>query len=137
MYNLSPLQWIGIVIALLYNNYKEQNSELGIERNKRKREFNNNIIQLNNLKDLRERGILTQKEYEEKKEKIESAKSESALKFSADYNKLKRLLNDGILTKAEFDSKIKFLKNNLRNSTRITFQKVVYFKIIKLDFKHS
>lgn len=131
-----PVQWIGIVIALLYNNYKEQNSEQGIERNKIKREFNNNTIQLNNLKDLRDRGILTQKEYEEKKEKIESVKLESELKFSADYKKLKQLFNDGILTKAEFDSKIQILKNNLRNSTRKHTSESSVFEDNKNDYSN-
>jgi len=76
-----PLQWIGILIALAYNSYRHKNSKEVIERNKITKEFSNSDLQIRNLRDLKEKGLLTEEEYNRKKEKIQNSMFESELKL--------------------------------------------------------
>lgn len=66
---------------------------------------------ISNLKELKNKGILTNEEYKTKVEKIEVEKTEQTLKNSLEYKQLKSLFDSGILTKEEFDSKIQLLQN--------------------------
>ena len=66
---------------------------------------------VSNLADLKEKGILTNEEYNQKVEKLEVEKAEQDLKNSTEYKQLKSLLDSGVLTKEEFESKIVKINN--------------------------
>ena len=57
-----PAQWVGIIIMLLYNNYIESNSVEKVTERKVKQNTNTLNSQIENLKDLKEKGILTDKQ---------------------------------------------------------------------------
>ncbi len=65
---------------------------------------------LQNLSDLKQKGILTDEEYNQKVSKINAEKDEQELKNSVEYKQLKSLLDSNILTKEEFESKVILLK---------------------------
>jgi hypothetical protein len=105
-----PAQWIGIIIILIYNNYKLENTPEKLSEKKvieKKIELNTTI---DNLLELKEKGILTSDEYYEKVDKIESQKIEVQIKNSSEYKQLKNLFENNILTADEFENKIKLLK---------------------------
>ena len=105
-----PAQWIGIIIILIYNNYKLENTPEKLSEKKvteKKIELNTTI---DNLLELKEKGILTIDEYNEKVDKIESQKIEVQIKNSSEYKQLKNLFENNILTADEFENKIKLLK---------------------------
>ena len=64
-----------------------------------------------NLTELKNKGILTDEEYNTKVNKIEVEKTEQNLKNSIEYKQLKSLFEGGILTKEEFEGKIQLLQN--------------------------
>ena len=101
-----PAQWLGILIVLAYNNFIENNSVEKIAEIKNENKINTLNSQVESLKDLKEKGILTSEEYNQKVEKIEAEKAEQDLKNSTEYKQLKSLLDSGVLTKEEFESKI-------------------------------
>ena len=105
-----PLQWIGMIVVLIYNNYNSIDcTEKVFERKfeEVKDDFDSSILNLNNLK---QKGILTDEEYIQKVNKINQEKTEQNLKNSVEYRQLQSLLDSGILTKEEFDSKVNLLK---------------------------
>ncbi len=107
-----PAQWIGILIILIYNNYKFENTPEKLNEKKvieKKIKLNSSI---DNLLELKEKGILTTDEYNEKVDKIESQKIEEEIKNSSEYKQLKSLFDNNILTTDEFENKIKLLKTN-------------------------
>lgn len=61
---------------------------------------------ISNLRELKNKGILTDEEYKTKVAKINAKKDEQSLKNSLEYRQLKSLLDGGILTKEEFESKL-------------------------------
>lgn len=73
---------------------------------------------IDNLKDLKQKGILTEEEYLQKVGKLEAEKTEQDLKNSTEYKQLKSLLDSGVLTKDEFESKVKLL-NSSKNEINI------------------
>jgi uncharacterized membrane protein YhaH (DUF805 family) len=99
-----PIQWLGILLILLFNSFVSFNSssDVGI------RGANNSI---ENLRYLKNKGILTEKEFELKVEKIEFEKIELKVKKSSEYKSLKSLLDSGFISKDEFEIKLKLLKN--------------------------
>lgn len=106
-----PLQWVGILAVSLYNNYKINNTTEKITEKKIeqvKNELDNSIL---NLKDLKDKGILTEEEYNLKVEKINAEKEEQSIKNSQEYKQLKSLLDKGILTKEEFENKVQIISN--------------------------
>ncbi len=107
-----PAQWVGIIIMLLYNNYIESNSVEKVTERKVEQNTNTLNSQIRNLKDLKEKGILTEEEYKTKVKKVEAEKAEQKLKNSTEYKQLKSLLDSGILSKEEFGKKIVLLYNN-------------------------
>jgi hypothetical protein len=106
-----PAQWLGILIVLAYNNFIENNSVEKITERKNENKINTLNSQVENLKDLKEKGILTNEEYNQKVEKLEAEKAEHNLKNSTEYKQLKSLLDSGVLTKEEFESKVEFIIN--------------------------
>ena len=106
-----PVQWLGILIVLAYNNFIENNSVEKITEIKNENKINTLNSQVESLKDLKEKGILTSEEYNQKVEKIEAEKAEQDLKNSTEYKQLKSLLDSGVLTKEEFESKIVKINN--------------------------
>lgn len=99
----APVQWIGILVIKYYNNNKFENTP---ER-KTEKKLDSTI---SNLTELKEKGILTEEEYNTKVEKIDAEKTEQYLKNSLEYKQLKSLFDGGILTKEEFESKIQLLQ---------------------------
>lgn len=106
-----PAQWIGILIVLAYNNYIENNSVEKVNQRKTEQKTNNLNSQVESLKDLKQKGILTDEEYLQKIEKLEAEKAKQDLKNSTEYKQLKDLFDLGVLTKVEFENKINKLKN--------------------------
>ena len=109
-----PAQWLGILIVLAYNNYIENNSVEKVAERRNENKINTINSQVKSLKDLKEKGILTNEEYNQKVEKLEAEKAEHNLKNSTEYKQLKSLLDSGVLTKEEFESKIVKI-NNITN----------------------
>ena len=105
-----PAQWLGILIVLAYNNFIENNSVEKITERKIENKINTLNSQVKSLKDLKEKGILTNEEYNQKVEKLKVEKAEQDLKNSTEYRQLKSLLDSGVLTKEEFENKINLLK---------------------------
>ena len=106
-----PAQWLGILIVLAYNNYIENNSVEKIAERRNENKINTLNSQVESLKNLKEKGILTSEEYNQKVEKLEAEKAEQELKNSTEYKQLKSLLDSGVLTKEEFESKIVKINN--------------------------
>lgn len=104
-----PAQWLGILIVLAYNNYIENCTVENTTERKIENKTNTLNSQLENLKDLKEKGILTDEEYNQKVEKLQLKKFEYDLKSSVEYKQLKSLLDSGVLTKEEFENKINLL----------------------------
>ncbi len=97
-----PLQWIAILLVLAYNKHQSENTtEAKITKQNVESKQNLDSAK-NNLKELKEKGIITEEEFNSKVEKIESQKTEFDIKNSTEYKQLKNLLDSGILTKEEF-----------------------------------
>jgi hypothetical protein len=105
-----PAQWVGILIVLAYNKQIENNSVEKILEKKIEQKTNTLKSQVESLKDLKEKGILSEEEFKSKVEKIEAEKEEQNIKNSNEYKQLKSLLDSKILTKEEFESKVKLIK---------------------------
>jgi hypothetical protein len=107
-----PAQWVGIIIVLIYNNNKLENTHEKLSEKKvteKKIKLNSTI---DNLLELKEKGILTIDEYNEKVDKIESQKIEVEIENSSEYKQLKNLFENNILTLDEFEIKIKLLQTD-------------------------
>lgn len=111
-----PAQWLGIIIVLAYNNYIENNSVEKVTERKIEQKTNTLNSQAESLKDLKEKGILTEEEYSQKVNRIEQEKKEENLKNSQEYKQLKSLFDSGVLTKEEFESKIGIIKTKTSES---------------------
>lgn len=105
-----PLHWISILLLLAFNKYQLENT-IEAKTIKQNDESKQNLDSAkNNLKELKEKGIITEEEFNSKVEKIESQKTEFDIKNSTEYKQLKSLLDNGILTNEEFENKIKLIK---------------------------
>lgn len=116
--------FMAIAIWLIYSGSKDEvtkvkNVNLENAANSAKN-YDKNRTDIDNLKDLKEKGILTEEEYNQKANKIESEKKEENLKNSQEYKQLKSLFDNGVLTKEEFESKIKRLSTNKTTSKNIS-----------------
>lgn len=109
---LPPAQWVGILVVLVYNYFIESNSVEKITERKVEQKTNNLNTQIENIRDLKNKGILTEEEFKSKVEKIEAEKTEQKLKSSTEYKQLKSLLDSGILSKEEFGKKVVLLYNS-------------------------
>lgn len=108
----------GLIIGLfflIYDYFKNRSSKE--ERDVEKEEdlqselFN---IKTQTLEELKEKGILTEQEYEEKIKKVVDENISKSLENYTEYKQLKALYKDDILTKEEFENKVRFLKNKLK-----------------------
>lgn len=106
----APAQWLGILVIKYYNNHKFEKTP---ER-KTEKKLDSTI---SNLTELKEKGILTEEEYNAKVEKIDADKTEQSLKNSLEYKQLKSLFESGVLTKDEFESKIQLLQDIFNKKT--------------------
>jgi uncharacterized membrane protein len=106
-----PLQWISILLVLAYNKYQLENT-IEAKAIKQNIESSQNLDSAkNNLLELKEKGIITNEEFNSKVETIEKQKTEFNIKNSIEYKQLKSLLDSGILTKEEFENKVKLISN--------------------------
>lgn len=117
-----PAQWVGILGVLAYNSYKVNNSKEKILERKIEQAKSGLDNSISNLADLKDKGILTDDEYQTKIEKLELEKAEEDLKNSIEYKQLKSLFNLGILTKEEFESKIEILNSRKREKRTDEFR---------------
>ncbi|MBP6039938.1 MAG: SHOCT domain-containing protein [Flavobacterium sp.] len=102
-----PLQWISILLVLAYNKYQLENTEEAktIKQNVRSKQSLDSTI--NDLIELRGKGIISEEEFMSKVYTIENQKTEFDINNSTEYKQLKNLFDSGILTKEEFENKIK------------------------------
>ena len=105
-----PAQWLGILIMLIYNNIKVENSAEKVSERKVEQVKTKLDSSINSLTELRDKGILTDVEYYEKVAKIKTEKAQQEIQNSSQYRQLKSLRDSGILTKEEFENKIKLIK---------------------------
>ena len=105
-----PLQWISILVILGYNSYKKETSFTVREAKSINKKSSGYEEKIESLKDLKQRGIVTEEEYNIKTEKLKNLKFDSQLKLSEDYKKLKSLYNEGILTNEEFERKLDIIR---------------------------
>lgn len=104
-----PLQWISILLVLAFNKHQSENTteaKIIKQTNKIKQDLDS---AKNNLTELKEKGIISEEEFNSKVNKIESQKLEFDIKNSMEYKQLKSLLDGGILSKDEFEKKVKLL----------------------------
>lgn len=111
-----PLQWISILVILGYNSYKKETSFTVREAKSINKKSSGYEEKIESLKDLKQRGIVTEEEYNIKTEKLKNLKFDSQLKLSEDYKKLKSLYNEGILTNEEFERKLDIIRVNAKSS---------------------
>lgn len=102
----APLQWLGIIAFSIYNKIQFKNSPERISEKKSRETKIKLDTTIESLKNLKQKGILTEQEYMLKLEKIKLEKANEELKKSTVYIQLKNLLDSGILTKEEFENKI-------------------------------
>ena len=105
-----PAQWLGILIMLIYNNVKAENSAERVNERKVEQVKTKLDSSIRSLTELRDKGILTDVEYYEKVAKIKTEKAQQEIQNSSEYNQLKSLRDSGILSKEEFENKIKLIK---------------------------
>jgi len=104
-----PLHWLLILIILGYNKYKFENTPQKLSEKKIEENITKLNSSINNLSDLRSKGILSETEYEEKIKKIETQKNEQEIRYSEEHKQLKNLFDCGILSKEEFETKTKLI----------------------------
>jgi hypothetical protein len=106
---------MAICIWLVYSGAKD-NSKTKVPNRNNKNVTNPNYDKSSTLKELKDKGILTEQEYEVKIKKLIEDDLEKSLEDYNEYKQLKSLYNDGILTKDEFENKVEFLKNKIRSN---------------------
>ena len=107
-----PVQWLLILIFLLYDYILKQTSNEGKEKRVIQKQTSDYDSKLEYLKDLKDKGILTKEEYTQKSAKLKSEKKHTEIKQTDEYKKLKSLYDDDVLTKEEFESKVQKLSTS-------------------------
>lgn len=115
-----PAQWFSIIIILIYNKYKLENSAEMVSNRKLEKNKIELKLSIEDLLDLKIKGILTDNEYKEKVANIESQRIEAEFTNSTQYKQLKKLFENDYLTKNEFENKVKLLQNDekLKNALK-------------------
>jgi uncharacterized membrane protein YhaH (DUF805 family) len=77
---------------------------------------------INYLRDLKNKGLISELEYKQKIEKLEAENIDLKIKQTNEYKKLMELLKSGVLTEEEFNNKIRILYgiHNLKNTPKPT-----------------
>lgn len=105
---------IGIVFAVssyLKNRKTKQQIEIEKKTISQQDSFN---VKKEALEQLKEKGILTEQEYEDKMKILAEDNICKSLETYDEYKQLKAFYEDGILTKEELESKVELLKDKLR-----------------------
>jgi uncharacterized membrane protein len=104
-----PAHWFVLIAVLIYNNNFTKDA---VETNKVIKEVEKINESKTTLEQLKQKGILTEEEFNKKVEQLNIEENEKALKNSTEYKQLKSLLDNGILTKEEFEEKVKLIKSD-------------------------
>lgn len=102
---------IGLIINKSPKYYFENNDE--IENTVEISNENKELSKMESLNNLKEKGILTEEEYNEKSKIINLEIAEKLLKETEEYKQLQNLLNSQLLTQEEFENKVNILRQNL------------------------
>lgn len=127
IFPILPLQLLVIFITLILKSFNMFNS---VGENKIRTSSN----AINYLRDLKNKGLISELEYKQKIEKLEAENIDLKIKQTNEYKKLMELLKSGILTEEEFNNKIRILYgiHNLQNTPKPTnenFEKVYGYDI--------
>lgn len=104
-----PIQWLGILLVLSYNKNKVSNSQEKISQKIYEEKIKSLNLQVKDLKELNQKGVLTDDEYYQKLKKIEDKHNIENLKYSKEYTQLKNLFDCGLLTSEEFECKLEII----------------------------
>ncbi len=121
-----PAQWLGILVMIIYNNGEIQDSSEKVQERKVEEVKANLDFSINNLTELRDKGILTDIEYYEKVSKIKTEKAQQEIQKSSEYKQLKSLRDSAILTDLEFEEKIKLININPDDDIKKSQQKTAH-----------
>jgi hypothetical protein len=100
--------------------YSTQHKEIKEQKRKEKIFQKEHIIKNDiyvkkaNLKNLKDKEILTEIEYQDKISALENSEREIAIQKTIEYKQLKSLLKSDVLTKKEFKSKLEVLKSKYK-----------------------
>jgi uncharacterized membrane protein len=106
-----PAQWIGLLFVEIFNHHNLNHTPEKIVERESEESLSNFNTAIVNLKDLKNKGIITENEYNNKIDKIHQDILTIELKNSQEYKQLKSLFGQGILSKEEFDEKVEFLNS--------------------------
>ena len=101
-----PAQWLLAIILGVWN--KKTESTIGFKIDNAEK----NNIELEKLRNL---GVLSEQEYNDKKEKVLLIKSNELFLNSEEYNSLQKLKQNNILTQEEFEQKAELLRSKIQN----------------------
>jgi hypothetical protein len=118
-----PMQWGSILLVLAYNKYQSENTNEAKTVKQNFRNKQNLDSTINDLIELRGKGIISEEEFISKINTIENQKTEFDIKNSNEYKQLKNLFDSGILTNEEFENKTKLLKSSNNNRTAFFLEK--------------
>uniref|UniRef100_UPI0040493A0F hypothetical protein n=1 Tax=Gelidibacter sp. TaxID=2018083 RepID=UPI0040493A0F len=114
---------VGLATALFFwifnsgNRKRERESQertdWAIKNKQRKEQERLDIIE------LKDKGLLTEKELESKLEEYDNPKPKVHLTLTKEFNSLERMFKQGKLSKEEFDSKVDLLKKSIEDGTYI------------------
>ncbi|SRR5690606_12503642 len=128
-----PLQWLLTAVILIINHYKLKN----LPENIRKKRIQDNInaydSKIATFQELKNKGLLTDSELNEKTEILEKIKFNLELEKSDNYIKLKSLLDENLLTQEEFDNKVQSL-NGIKATENIELNRDDTLKLKKAGF---
>lgn len=107
-----------ILLIFLYNRFLSiqvsKQTDTNIEIND-KQDINTINEAIDNLKELKEKGILNEEEYNSKSEKIQLEILENQILNSTEYLQLKNLYDLKVLSKEEFESKVEKIGDILKD----------------------
>ena len=120
----APLQWLGIIVFSIFHKIQLENSPERIAEKKNEEVKTKLNSTIESLRDLKQKGILSEEEYKQKTEKIEPKKCDLELKKSTEYKQLKSLLDLGVLNKDEFENKLIILQENGKDFNSLEVEKI-------------
>lgn len=136
-----PAQWILAILIYFYNssnisplkfNLKLSSRNSNTQHKPKKPEISTDE-QIQSIQILKDKGLLTDSEYQEKINIIEEKKSLEELYASTEYSNLKKLYESGILTQDEFNLKVETIKNNRKEELN-TLNNTIKYEYENSDF---